>query len=83
MYQVIRKHPTARKIYADKLVGEGVLTEAEAAAMSESYRQGLDEGRPQARASLGMIGNKYTVDWSKYLGNDWTERVKAAATWRA
>jgi len=44
--------------------------------MTESYRQGLDEGRPQARASLGMIGNKYTVDWSKYLANDWTERVK-------
>jgi 2-oxoglutarate dehydrogenase E1 component len=76
MYQVIRKHPTARKIYADKLVAMGVLSDAEAAAMSESYRQGLDEGRPQARASLGMIGNKYTVDWSKYLGNDWSERVK-------
>jgi 2-oxoglutarate dehydrogenase E1 component len=23
-----------------------------------------------------MIGNKYTVDWSKYLANDWSERVK-------
>jgi 2-oxoglutarate dehydrogenase E1 component len=76
MYQVIRKHPTTRKIYADRLVAQGLLTEAEAAAMTESYRQGLDEGRPQARASLGMIGNKYTVDWSKYLGNDWTERVR-------
>jgi len=76
MYQTIRKHPTTRKIYADKLVAAGVLTDADAAAMTESYRQGLDEGRPQARASLGMIGNKYTVDWSKYLGNDWTERVK-------
>ena len=32
--------------------------------MVEQYRDGLDEGRPQARASLGMIGNKYTVDWS-------------------
>jgi 2-oxoglutarate dehydrogenase E1 component len=76
MYQTIRKHPTTRKIYADRLVAAGVLSDAEAAALSESYRQGLDEGRPQARASLGMIGNKYTVDWSKYLGNDWTERVK-------
>ena len=76
MYQVIRKHPTTRKIYADKLVAQGLLTDAEVAAVTESYRQGLDEGRPQARASLGMIGNKYTVDWSKYLGNDWTERVK-------
>src|SRR5882672_44437 len=76
MYQVIRKHPTTRKLYADKLAAQGVITDADAAAMTESYRQGLDEGRPQARASLGMIGNKYTVDWSKYLGNDWTERVK-------
>src|SRR6187549_952015 len=76
MYQVVRKHPTTRKLYADKLVAQGVITDADAAAMTESYRQGLDEGRPQARASLGMIGNKYTVDWGKYLGNDWTERVK-------
>ncbi len=76
MYQAIRKHPTTRKLYADKLVAQGVITDADAADMTESYRQGLDEGRPQARASLGLIGNKYTVDWSKYLGNDWTERVK-------
>jgi 2-oxoglutarate dehydrogenase E1 component len=76
MYQVIRKHSTTRKIYADKLVAQGVITDADVAAMTESYRQGLDEGRPQARASLGMIGNKYTVDWGKYLGNDWSERVK-------
>ncbi|MEO8062122.1 MAG: 2-oxoglutarate dehydrogenase E1 component [Pseudomonadota bacterium] len=76
MYQTIRQHLTTRKIYADRLVAAGVLGDSEAAALSESYRQGLDEGRPQARASLGMIGNKYTVDWSKYLGNDWTERVK-------
>ena len=76
MYQTIRKHLTTRKLYADKLVAQGVITDADAAGMTESYRQGLDEGRPQARASLGMIGNKYTVDWSKYLGNDWTERVK-------
>ena len=44
--------------------------------MVEQYRQGLDEGKQQARASLGMIGNKYTVDWSKYAGSDWTERVR-------
>jgi 2-oxoglutarate dehydrogenase E1 component len=75
MYQVIRKHPTTRKIYADKLVAQGVLSDAEAAAFVEQYRQGLDEGKQQARASLGMIGNKYTVDWSKYAANDWSERV--------
>ena len=76
MYSVIRKHPTVRQLYADRLAAEGVLTADDAAGMVEQYRQGLDEGRPQARASLGMIGNKYTVDWSKYTAADWTERVQ-------
>jgi 2-oxoglutarate dehydrogenase E1 component len=76
MYQVIRKKPTARQIYADKLVAEGVLGAADASAMLEQYRNGLDEGKPQARAALGLIGNKYTVDWSEYLGADWSEPVK-------
>ena len=85
MYQVIRKHPTARKLYADKLVAAGRASPRPMPpAMVEQYRQGLDEGRPQARASLGMIGNKYTVDWSKYSADDWTERVQARrATSRA
>ncbi len=77
MYQAIRKHPTARKIYADQLIVGGVVSEAEANAMVEQYRQGLDEGRPQARASLGMIGNKYTVDWSRYSAKDWSERIES------
>ncbi len=75
MYQVIRKKPTVRQLYADKLSKEGVLSAADAAAMMEQYRSGLDEGKPQARAALGLIGNPYTVDWSEYLGADW-EAVK-------
>jgi 2-oxoglutarate dehydrogenase E1 component len=78
MYQVIRKKPTARQLYADKLVGEGVLSAADAAAMMDQYRAGLDEGKPQARAALGLIGNKYTVDWSEYLGAEWSEPVRTA-----
>jgi 2-oxoglutarate dehydrogenase E1 component len=71
MYQIIRKKPTVRQLYADKLTQEGVLTAADASAMMEQYRSGLDEGKPQARAALGLIGNRYTVDWSEYLGADW------------
>jgi 2-oxoglutarate dehydrogenase E1 component len=78
MYKTIRQHPSPRKIYADRLVAEGVLSEAEAGSMIEQYRQGLDEGKPQARAALGLIGNKYTVDWSRYLQADWHESVRTA-----
>jgi 2-oxoglutarate dehydrogenase E1 component len=75
MYRVIRQHPTARRLYAEQLVAAGVLADADAEALLEQYRAGLDEGRPQARAALGLIGNKYTVDWSAYAQVDWTEHV--------
>ena len=75
MYQIIRKKPTVRQLYVDKLAAQGILSAADAAAMMETYRTGLDEGKPQARAALGLIGNRYTVDWSEYLGADW-EPVK-------
>jgi 2-oxoglutarate dehydrogenase E1 component len=78
MYQVIRKKPTVRQLYVDKLAAEGVLTAPDAAAMMEQYRNGLDAGTPQARAALGLIGNKFTVDWSQYVGADWSEAVKTA-----
>ena len=82
MYKIIRQHPTTRQLYADKLVAEGVMSAADATGMVEQYRNGLDEGRPQARASLGMIGNKYTVDWSTYSQTDWTERVQSGVEMR-
>ena len=70
MYQIVRKHPTTRQIYADQLVAEQVIEAGEPAAMVASYRDGLDSGKPQARAALGMIGNNYTVDWKPYLEAD-------------
>jgi 2-oxoglutarate dehydrogenase E1 component len=75
MYGAIRRHPTARKLYAERLVGEQVLSNDEAAQMAEQYRAGLDSGHPQARASLGMLGNKYTIDWTHYTQVDWAARV--------
>jgi len=75
MYRTIRQHPTARRIYADQLAAAGVLSGAEADAMLEEYRAGLDAGRAQTHAAPGPGGNKYTVDWSTYAQADWTEPV--------
>jgi 2-oxoglutarate dehydrogenase E1 component len=76
MYRVIRAKPTTRQLYADRLIAQKVLAQGEAETMVEEYRRGLDEGKPQARAALGMIGNKYTVDWSRYANASWTEIVR-------
>ena len=34
--------------------------------LADDYRNALDEGRNPNQAALGMIGNQYTVDWSRY-----------------
>jgi 2-oxoglutarate dehydrogenase E1 component len=78
MYAKIRQHPTARQLYAERLVGEGLLAAADAAAFMEQYRAGLDAGTSQVPASLGLVGNQYTVDWSRFLRNDWSEPTATA-----
>jgi 2-oxoglutarate dehydrogenase E1 component len=75
MYRLIRQHPTVRKLYADRLIADGVLTAADAEQMVSDYRQALDSGQLQLHPALGLIGNKYTVDWSRYGQADWSERI--------
>ncbi len=76
MYQVIRQKPTTRQLYAEHLAKEKVLELKDADALAEQYRTELDEGKSQAKQSLGLIGNKHTVDWSKYTQADWNETVQ-------
>ena len=73
MYQVIRQKPTTRQLYAEHLVAENVLAMPDADGMVERYRREMDEGKSQAHQALGLIGNKHTVDWSKYQGAEWNE----------
>ncbi|MET0282027.1 MAG: 2-oxoglutarate dehydrogenase E1 component [Steroidobacteraceae bacterium] len=78
MYAKIRQHPTVRQRYAEQLTADGVITAAEAAQFLEQYRAGLDAGKSQVPESLGLVGNQYTVDWSRFLRNDWAEPVTTA-----
>jgi 2-oxoglutarate dehydrogenase E1 component len=78
MYQAIRKHPTTRQIYARKLMERGVLDAPEADRMSEDYRELVAAGQPLPQAALGMVGNEYTVDWSRYVRADWDEPESTA-----
>ncbi len=68
MYHAVRKHPTTRTLYGQRLVARGDLDEAELKSMQETYRACLDEGRSPNDDCLGMIGNEYTFDWSAYRG---------------
>lgn len=75
MYQKIKKHPTPRKIYADQLVQEQVLSAADATEMVNSYRDRLDAGGCVVAAWRPM--NLHSLTWSPYLNHEWDDGYPA------
>jgi 2-oxoglutarate dehydrogenase E1 component len=58
MYRAIAEHPTTRQLYAQRLVAEGVVTEAEVEAMINDFMAHLDS---QFEAAKSYRPNK--ADW--------------------
>lgn len=75
MYAVVRNHPTVRRVYAERLAADGVVDEKEAQAMADTYRDGLDQG-VVVSASVGFVGNKFTVDWTRFDEVNFSEAVQ-------
>ncbi|MEO7917200.1 MAG: 2-oxoglutarate dehydrogenase E1 component, partial [Dokdonella sp.] len=75
MYQIIRKRPALRELYAKRLIEEEVLTEEAAKAAVESYRDRLDAGTPIADLDEDFT-DEFAVDWSKNLDGSLEESVK-------
>ena len=75
MYARIKSHPTTRTLYAQQLAKAGVVSETQARKLQDDYRDRLDRGEPVPKSLLGMIGNQYTVDWSRFLDASWEDTV--------
>ncbi|MGH8142468.1 MAG: 2-oxoglutarate dehydrogenase E1 component [Steroidobacteraceae bacterium] len=76
MYRAIRQHPTVRQLYAERLSAAGIISAEQAEQMVAQYRAGLDSGHIEQHRALGLIGNQYTVDWSRYAQADWSEPAR-------
>ncbi|KGO99553.1 2-oxoglutarate dehydrogenase E1 component [Novilysobacter defluvii] len=66
MYQVIRKHPVPRELYARKLIDEGVIDGDEAKALVDAYRDKLDAGEVTTDV-VTVKPDEFTVDWSRFM----------------
>ena len=73
MYKKISQHPGTRKLYADKLVTQGVVGEAEPEALIRAYRDTLDAGQQTVSPVLSNFKSKFAVDWAPFLGAKWTD----------
>ncbi|MEQ1438314.1 2-oxoglutarate dehydrogenase E1 component [Fontimonas sp. SYSU GA230001] len=80
MYEKVKNHPTPLTVYARKLEEEGVLPKGEADRLVQQYREGLDKGENIARVTLGLVGNKHTVDWRKYGEGSWDTPIDTTVT---
>ncbi len=56
MYEKIKRHPPVRKLYADRLVQQGVVTQDEADAMAAQAYQALADAHADLKASLASPG---------------------------
>jgi 2-oxoglutarate dehydrogenase E1 component len=79
MYQIIRARPPARELYAQKLVAEGVIGEADAKSLIDGYRAKLEAGTPIAELDPGFT-DAFAVDWSRHLGASLDQQVPTGAT---
>ena len=73
MYKIINQHPGTRKLYADKLVAQGVIGAEDADRLVTTFRAALDGGFHTNKTILSNYKPPFAVDWSKYKNTKWNE----------
>jgi 2-oxoglutarate dehydrogenase E1 component len=73
MYKKITQHPGTRKLYADRLITQGIVQADEPEEMIKTYRAALDEGRHTSNPVLSNVASKLAVDWAPFLNTKWTD----------
>jgi len=69
MYSKIKSQPTTRDLYADKLIGQGVLTKEQDDELVSAYRDSLERGEPLVSSLVSEPNTSLFVDWSPYLNH--------------
>lgn len=71
MYQKIKEHPTLRKIYADSLQRDDIITLADATEMVNLFRNALEQGECVVKECQPI--NMPSFTWQRYLRHNWDE----------
>ncbi len=75
MYKKIAQHPGTRRMYAEALAADGVVTLDDSDAMVATYRAAMDKGQNTNKTVIANYKPPFTVDWKPYLGRHWTDQV--------
>jgi len=78
MYKKIAAHPGTRKLYADRLVSQGVIGADDGDKMVHDFRAEMESGVSSLEPVLTNFKSKFAVDWTPYLGRRWTDAADTA-----
>jgi 2-oxoglutarate dehydrogenase E1 component len=71
MYKKIRGLKTTRRLYAEKLIAEGVISAETAESMERDYQSRLDHGQVVSRPLSQNPKYSYTHQWNEFHGHEW------------
>ncbi len=79
MYKKIAQHPGTRRIYAERLVAEGVVSADEAQQMITNHTATLDAGEQlRCKPVLSNFKRAFATDWKKFTNANWNQPVHTA-----
>jgi len=76
MYKKIGQHPGTRKLYADRLLAQGVIGADAAEDLIKKYRADLDAGKHSTNPVISNFKSKFAVDWAPFLNTKWTDAAE-------
>jgi len=79
MYKKIAAHPGTRKLYADRLVAQGVVGEDDPEQVIREFRAALDKGEVVSNPVLTDHQRKFAVDWKPFKGQPYTDECDTRA----
>ena len=80
MYKVIQQLPSTRQIYAQKLLGEGLVSTESVNRLEQEYLQLLNAGEVVSRPIIDNQNYSYTARWAKYQNRQWSAPANTAVT---
>ncbi|MCX7102080.1 MAG: 2-oxoglutarate dehydrogenase E1 component [Methylobacter sp.] len=80
MYKKIRKLKTTRKLYAEKLIKDGLISAQQVTEMESNYQQLLEDGTVVSKSILNNGPYPYTNQWNNFLNTNWNVACNTSVT---
>ena len=78
MYKNIKALPTTRRLYAQRLIDEGIITADDEKQMNADYRASMVAGERVVPEFVDVQQGDHTVDWSLYINIHWEHKTSTA-----